>query len=224
MQPSPVPAGSSLRRLRWIVWGAALAVGVLAGVLIAVLHSRGGTQSSRSELYAPAATWAAGARPAPDFRLTDQAGQPVSLARFRGRPVILTFIDPLCRSLCPREAKELGALEKGLPAAQRPTIVAVSVNQWADTHHDLLQDVSRWSLTPQWHWAVGAPAAMQAVWRKYQIAVQDNPKTITGVTVHNVSHTEAAYVIDANGHERALYLWPFRARDLAGMLRRIAQS
>ena len=38
-QPS-VPAGDNpLRRLRWLFWGVALLVGVLAGLLIGVLHS-----------------------------------------------------------------------------------------------------------------------------------------------------------------------------------------
>jgi protein SCO1/2 len=219
-----VPAGSSWRRVRWIVWAVALLVGVLAGVLIVVLRT-GGESSPTAAVPAlqlatgPAATWPAGAKPAPDFRLTDQAGQSVSLARFRGRPVILTFIDPLCRSLCPREAREIDALEAQLPASRRPAIVAVSVNQWANARRNLLTDVRKWKLTPQWHWAVGAPAALERVWRSYQIAVQDSPKTVTGVTVHDVSHTEAAYVIDARGNRRALFLWPFRAADLASALR-----
>jgi hypothetical protein len=36
-------------------------------------------------------------------------------------------------------------------------------------------------------------------------------KTIAGVRVVNVVHTEGSYLIDGNGYERALFLWPYTA-------------
>ncbi len=36
--------------------------------------------------------------------------------------------------------------------------------------------------------------------------------------MHNIVHTEAAYVVDAQGYERALYLWPFTAADMKSTL------
>ncbi len=47
---------------------------------------------------------------------------------------------------------------------------------------------------------------------------------IAGVTVHDVSHTEASYVVDSAGNERALFLYPFRGRDMAAVLRRLSTS
>ncbi len=50
---------------------------------------------------------------APDFRLTNQFGQPVSLSAFRGKVVILAFTDSECTTICPLttasmvEAKDL---------------------------------------------------------------------------------------------------------------------
>jgi len=49
-------------------------------------------------------------------------------------------------------------------------------------------------------------------------------KKIAGVTVHRIGHTEAAYVIDANGFERALFLWPYRAQDVVETLRGLARA
>ena len=49
---------------------------------------------------AAAATWAAGERPAPAFRLRDQDGSSISLAAYRGKPVLkgasfcVTGVDP----------------------------------------------------------------------------------------------------------------------------------
>jgi hypothetical protein len=44
-------------------------------------------------------------------------------------------------------------------------------------------------------------------------------KRVAGVTVRDVAHTEAAYLIDANGYERALFLWPYTAGSVARTLR-----
>jgi cytochrome oxidase Cu insertion factor (SCO1/SenC/PrrC family) len=219
-------ARGSLHRLRWLFWGVALVVGVTAGVLIALLGQSRPT-AAPPVLPAPsqaALHWAAGEKLAPDFQLADQTGKPVSIAAFRGRPVIVTFIDPLCRNLCPTEAKILQSVEARLPAAQRPAILAVSVNQWGNARRILLQDTSKWKLTRNWYWAVGMPRALKRVWAAYKIAVEDTPKTVTGVTVHEISHTEAAFVVDPRGYQRALYLYPFRAADVARTVRRLASA
>ena len=86
----------------------------------------------------------------------------------------------------------------------------------------LLQDGTKWRLPAEWHWAVGSPAALKKVWRDYSIGVTDSPKTVTGVTVHKISHTEASFLIDAKGDQRALWLYPFRAPDVARVVRSVA--
>jgi peroxiredoxin len=39
------------------------------------------------------------ARPAPGFTLTDQDGRTMSLSSFRGRAVVLEFMDPHCTDI-----------------------------------------------------------------------------------------------------------------------------
>jgi cytochrome oxidase Cu insertion factor (SCO1/SenC/PrrC family) len=198
-------------------------VGVLVGSFLAVLHSSPGPHSVPiAATEAAAASWPAGARRAPDFRLVDQAGRRVSLAGFRGRPVIVTFIDPLCRNFCPLEANQLNDLVQSLPARTRPGILAVSVNVYGNARANLRDDLVKWRLGPQWRWAVGSGRALASVWRRYQIGVLVTTKKIAGVRVHEISHTEAAYVIDRRGYERALFMWPFRAQDVSVTLRRLS--
>jgi cytochrome oxidase Cu insertion factor (SCO1/SenC/PrrC family) len=170
----------------------------------------------------PPVTWPVGQKVAPGFSLRNQNGAPISLRQFRGRPVILTFIDPLCRNLCPLEAKTLDRVVAQMPAAKRPAIVAVSVNKYADARTNLLLDQAKWSLPNNWHWAVGAPAALARVWNAYAIGVSVATRTIAGIKVHRITHTEAAYVIDPRGYERALYLYPFRAQEVEHSLASIA--
>lgn len=154
--------------------------------------------------------------------LRDQQGQPVSIAQFHGRPVIVTFIDPLCRNFCPLEAKQLNLVVNSLPASSRPAVVAVSVNIYGNARANLLQDVAHWQLGPEWRWGVGSPAQLARVWKNYGVGVLVTTKTIKGVTVHNVTHTEGAYLIDATGHERALFLWPYAAADVKHALAQIS--
>ncbi len=221
----PTAESGSPRFFRWALWSCVALLGVAVGLLIAVMTSR---QSASTPTTAaptgPAATWTAGAKLAPAFRLTDQNGNPVSLAAYRGRPVIVTFIDPLCRNFCPLEAKVLNDTVAGLPAAQRPAIVAVSVNVWGNARRYLLQDVRKWRLSPEWRWGVGGRQDLSSVWRAYQIEVLAQTKTIAGVTVHNITHTEGAFIVDRTGHQRALYLWPYRAADVAKTLRQLARA
>lgn len=166
-------------------------------------------------------TWNEGQRAAPDFTLTDQGGQSISPAAYHGRPLIITFIDPLCRNLCPLEAKVLNEVDERLPVSQRPTIIAVSVDIYADTHADLMLDFRRWGLVPQWEWAVGTPSRLQAVWKRYYAEVEVQTKHIAGTTVHYITHSEMAYVVDGKGYERALFSWPFTAKAVKKTLLQI---
>ena len=225
-QPTAAQGGNP-RFLVWGLWACVAALGILGGLLIGLL-----TTSHRSPALAngpvgpvgPDASWSAGAKLAPAFRLTDQSGRPVSLAEYRGRPVIVTFIDPLCRNFCPLEAKVLNRVERTLPAAQKPAIVAVSVNLWGNARRYLVQDVQKWQLTPQWRWGVGDEKQLAAVWHAYQIAVLATTKKIAGVTVHEITHTEGAFIVDRTGHQRALYLWPFRAVDVEKTLAQLTRA
>ena len=206
-----------------VLWGIVLGVAAVAGVTIALVRE----SRAPAAIESPAApvtaiaTWAAGARHAPAFRLADQHGASFSLASLRGRPVIVTFIDPVCRNLCPLEAKVLSKAVQQLPAADRPVIVSVSVNPWANTAANFRQDATHWRLDPGWRWGVGTSRQLAAVWRSYGIEVQVVKKVVAGVTVRSIAHTEGAFLIDRAGDERALFFYPYTAADVGQALRRL---
>jgi cytochrome oxidase Cu insertion factor (SCO1/SenC/PrrC family) len=221
VHPPSLATPRPVRRLRWALWSAVLLVG-LAAALALFLVGRGHSSSNSGAppaSDAPSATWAAGAVRAPGFRLADQAGTPFSLAALRGRPVIITFIDPLCRNYCPIEAQRLNDVVRSLPTGSRPAIVAVSVNVYGNARANLLQDARKWRLVRQWRWGIGGESQLASVWKGYHVGVLVTTKKVAGVTVHNVAHTEAAYLIDPSGYERALFLWPYRADAVARAIR-----
>ena len=210
---------------RWAI-PVTLLCGAAVLVPIMALRRSGGVSSAQaaSVVTPPALSWPAGGRPAPGFVLRDQAQRPVSLGAYRGRPVIVTFIDPLCRNLCPLEAHVLNETMRQLPAAQRPAIIAVSVDVYANANSraNLLQTFRAWHLVPQWNWAVGSPAQLAAVWKRYKVGVSVVTKRIAGTTIHYITHSEEAYVMDGSGHERALFVWPFYPQDVKRVLRQLA--
>jgi protein SCO1/2 len=207
-------------------WFLALSLVVIAAGIggLIYLSQRGTASTPPPPRFTAAMTWKAGQKPAFDFHLRDENGKPISIASLRGKPVIVTFIDPVCRSLCPLEAKVLSASTRKLPAAQRPTIVAVSVNPWQDTKANFAADRLHWQLGSNWRWAVGTRAQLAQVWKRYQVAVLFQTKKINGIVVRDVTHTEASFVVDPSGFERAVYLYPFSGSDLATSVRDVAGS
>jgi cytochrome oxidase Cu insertion factor (SCO1/SenC/PrrC family) len=210
--------------LRWAL-PLAVVLAIVAAVSLGVV-----LRSSRAEPAAAvepasssaAAMWKRGELRAPAFTLRGEDGRPLSLASLRGRPVLITFIDPLCRNLCPTEAQHLTDVVRGRPAGEKPFVLAVSVNPAGSTKQSLALDRRKWKLPPQWRWVVGDHRALARVWRAYHIQVLVQEKTIAGVQTRDVSHTEAAYLVDRDGYQRALFIWPYTSAAVTSALRATA--
>ncbi len=186
---------------------AAALIGIGAGAAIHVMQGHPAPVPSapvlREGLYGQA-VWAPRTRPAPAIdTLADQSGRRFSLGSLHGRTVALVFFDSHCNQQCPLEGRELAAAERSLPAAQRPVLVAVSVNP-ADTPASAARAARSWGLAggAPWHWLMGAHAALSPVWRAYHEYVG---RAVNG----DIPHTEALVLIDRRGYERSGYLYPF---------------
>lgn len=206
------------RWLALVVAGAALA-GIGGGFVLHRLTAAGTASPAAPalpELHGQA-VWQAGARRAPGFALRDQADEIVSLAALRGRPVLLTFLDSLCRSSCPIEGRQLASVLRRLPPRERPTLVVVSVNP-ADTLGTIWLATHKWGLAGpwRWHWLHASHRELASVWRKYGITVEPR----SGELVHSL----ALLLIDRRGYERTAYLFPFLPGFVQGDLARLARE
>ena len=90
---------------------------------------------SRSAASRPATAFEGALRPpgarAPAFRLRDQDGKPVSMADYRGRTVVMTFVYSTCRDVCPATVQSIrGALDQ---LGHDVPVLAVSVDPSRDT-------------------------------------------------------------------------------------------
>jgi cytochrome oxidase Cu insertion factor (SCO1/SenC/PrrC family) len=205
------PAGTLGRRRvgsGWIValLSAAILLGVGGGVALRLLDRPTAPAVIVTERYGlyGQQSWPAGARPAPAIdTLVDQSGHRFSLASLRGRTIALAFFDSHCNQECPLEGRALSAAEASLPAAERPVLVAVSVNP-LDTPASARRAARAWGLSEVagWHWLMGTRAELASVWRAYHIYVG---RSVDG----DIPHTEALILIDRRGDERSGYLYPF---------------
>jgi cytochrome oxidase Cu insertion factor (SCO1/SenC/PrrC family) len=191
----------------------ALGVMVLIAGAFAFLANRHHDQQSQlirvsgipSSVSTPLATLMAlspvPAKPAPDFTLTDQNGRTHSLSSFRGRAVVLEFMDTHCTDICPIISQEfIDAYRQLGTAASRVVFAAVNVNGY----HAAVSDVASFSqehqlnTIPNWHFFTGRVSDLHSVWSNYGIVVQAPSPTA------DVIHSSFTFFIDPNGNERYL--------------------
>jgi protein SCO1/2 len=198
----------------------ALAIATLGGVALGIAAHRLTADSPPAHPAAEVrgqAVWPVGLRRAPGFSLPDQSGKLFSLASLRGRPVILTFMDSQCHQECPLEGHALAAALRTVPAGERPAIVVVSVDPWADTRASADRAMRRFALAPfDWRWLLGSRERLERVWRKFRIEVRRSPT--------DIEHTDALYLIDARGFERAGMVYPFLPTWISDDLRTLADE
>ncbi|WP_054971275.1 SCO family protein [Alicyclobacillus ferrooxydans] len=104
---------------------------VLAMAAGSVGASMAATQSSGSLIQQEAANSAVTPvnQPLPNLTLTNQYGNQVSLASYRGKAVVLTFLDPVCYQDCPILAQEMKQADQLLgPYANKVQMVAIAAN------------------------------------------------------------------------------------------------
>lgn len=203
---------------------ALVVAGIALAVLLAISPDSSGAPASGSNAASPSGLrWTLHHTPAPAVRLPDQDGRMTSLADLHGHTVLLTFLDSRCTNLCPIEGSQLAAVQRRLPAAQRPQLVVVSVNP-ADTRASVAKFVRQAGWTQPWRWLLGTRKTLAPVWRAYHIGVRlsHGQAVQTGKTTIRVAgsivHTIALYVIDPQGRERYGYLPPFRPASVASAI------
>ena len=140
-----------------------------------------------------------GSRSAPDFRLMNQFGQPMSLSQFRGKVVMLSFEDSQCTTVCPLTTQSMLEAKQLLGAAgEKVQLLGVDANPDATSVADVLAYSRAHGMVNQWDFLTGPLSQLKAAWGAYNIAVQ--------IEKGQIDHTPALFVIDQQGRERKLYL------------------
>jgi len=191
-------------------------VSAILVIVIIVIFTRG-SGSTSTQTAALQGTDLGGVN-APDFRLTDQFGNAVSLSQFHGHPVVLTFLYTKCPDTCPLIADKLHlALDKLGNESPNVDVLAVSTDPQNDTTQAAYHFSQVHHLLNQWHFLVGARAALTPIWSAYHVYAAATTPTATDN--NTVDHTVAIYLIDKQGHERVYLGEDFDPNVLASNLR-----
>jgi protein SCO1/2 len=142
----------------------------------------------------PASAFAGAIRPpgarAPDFRLRDQDGKPVSMAQYRGRTVVMTFVYSTCKDTCPGQVQSIrGALDK---LGRDVPVLAVSVDPRNDTRENARKFLLEQHVTGRVRFVLGSEAELAPVWKGYGIAPQRG----------SLDHSAYVVVVDGSGRQR----------------------
>jgi cytochrome oxidase Cu insertion factor (SCO1/SenC/PrrC family) len=195
------------KRAGRILLHGALAAGLLA---VAACAASAGTDSSMGQPQSARARAAAqnpdldpgtslGGSMAPDIKLVNQFGQQMSLSQFRGKVVILAFVDSECTTICPLTTVSMVQARELLGAAgEQVQLLGVDANPSATKVSDVMAYTQAHSMVNQWDFLTGSVPQLQSVWKAYHIYVQ--------IQAGQIDHTPALYVIDQRGRLREIYL------------------
>jgi protein SCO1/2 len=164
------------------------AAAAVAGVWIAARGDDGeavavGTEGWAGFIRPPGAT-------APAFRLRDQDGEPVAMADYRGRPVVVTFVYSTCEDTCPALVDQVrGALDD--TGADVP-LLAVSVDPANDTPERARRFLSERRMTGRARFLLGDERALAPVWKGYGVVPQRGA----------LDHSASVVLVDGAGRQR----------------------
>jgi protein SCO1/2 len=130
---------------------------------------------------------------APDFRLRDQDGDPVSMRALRGKPVAVTFLYTHCRDTCPVQAQTLrGALD--LLGHDVPAL-AIAVDPPRDTPGSARAFLSKQSALGRIDFVLGSRGQLRPLWKGFAI----RPQSVTA------EHQSRFTLVDKHGFQRIGY-------------------
>ena len=185
----------------WRIW-LVFALVILGGVAIYFFISTSNTQSYEGTKLDGEA---------PDFQLTDQNGATVKLSDFRGKLVVLTFMDSKCKDTCPLTAAHFRETYRQLTQneANQLAFLGVNVNVEASAVSDVLEPTHAWHLDeiPSWHFLTGSQEVLEPVWNDYAVSVTHSHE------LNSIMHTPGTYLIDQSRQKRWYISTSFSSGD-----------
>lgn len=155
-------------------------------------------------------------QPMRDFVLLDREGRPVELNRYRGKPLLVSFVYTACFQVCPTTTRNLQkAVEEtvNVMGADRFNIITIGFNQPFDSPQAMKDFARRYGLDlPNWEFLSPAPAIVNDVTQSFGFSFVPTPA--------GFDHLNQITMIDAEGKiVRQVYGEKFTPKDLAEPLK-----
>ena len=114
----------------------------------------------------------------------------MSMADYRGRTVVMTFVYSTCEDTCPAQVQSIrGALDK---LGRDVPVLAVSVDPRNDTRERARQFLLEQHVTGRVRFVLGSEAQLAPVWKGYGIAPQRG----------KLDHSAYVVLVDGSGRQR----------------------
>ena len=184
-------------------------------VLLAALVVAGCGGSSSAETSGSGTPRFAGAEASPPreeapLRLHNYLGEPVDLAGYRGKAVLVTFIYTHCPDVCPLIVSHLKtALALLGQKARDVQIVAVSTDPRGDNRRTVAAFLRAHGMTGRMQYLIGSRAELGRVWKDWNIVAKPAK---AGRDL--VEHSALIYGIGASGKVTTLYPANFKPSQL----------
>jgi protein SCO1/2 len=157
-------------------------------------------------------------RVAPEFALTDQDGNAVTLSDLRGRWILMDWVFTNCVTFCPLLTNDMTAARQGLEAAfgENLHMVTITFDPERDTVEALKAFSSRMTGGADgWSWLTGSAEQTDAVAADYGVSF-DPTAAVAGVVQYD--HTSLMVVVGPDGRERYRYFGYGWADDVIALM------
>ena len=156
--------------------------------------------------------------PAPPLALNNYLGQPVNIANYHGKVVLVTFLYANCPTLCPLIAANLHTAQAEMgPLAKRVQIIAVSVDPRGDTPQAVAGFLSRHGMVGKMQYLIGNAQSLGRVWAAWNVGSERDAQE-----PDLINHSGLVYGIAASGKLTTLYPGNFTpsmiVHDIPGLL------
>jgi protein SCO1/2 len=155
-------------------------------------------------------------KPVADFVLLDRQSRPVELSRYRGKPLLVTFIYTACFQVCPTITRNLQKAVQntvGVMGADRFNVISIGFNQPFDSPAALKEFATHYGIhLPNWEFLSPAPAIVGDLTANFGFSYVATPA--------GFDHINQVTLVDAEGRiVRQVYGEKFTAEDLAEPLK-----
>ncbi|MBW7900785.1 MAG: SCO family protein [Rhodocyclaceae bacterium] len=157
-------------------------------------------------------------QPVQNFVLLDREGRPVELSRYKGKPLLVSFVYTACFQVCPTTTRNLQkAVQEtvSVMGADRFNIVTIGFNQPFDSPQAMKDFAKRYGLSlPNWEFLSPATAIVGDVTGNFGFSFVATPA--------GFDHLNQISLVDADGKiVRQVYGEKFTPKDLAEPLKRL---
>ena len=170
-------------------------------VLTAVLLAAHAAPALKAGVFEPP-------RQAPEFSLRGSDGNDLTLSRYRGKLVLMSFGFTHCAAVCPTTLATLAQARQALgPQASAVQVVFVTVDPERDDPAQMKTYLA--AFDPSFVGGAGKPEVLAAMRKNYGVVANKVPMT----GGYAVDHTSSIFLIDRAGKLRAMMPYGRDAKD-----------